>query len=78
MSTALPRIEAVAIVGSKNQKLYLRSRASYQQHPGDELRNELLRLEYTAHCALDVVEERGEDTSQVPTVVRGTNVAHIS
>ena len=59
MSTTVPRIEAVAIVGGKNQKLYMRGRGSYQGRPGDKVSNELLRLEYAAHCALDVVEERG-------------------
>lgn len=57
----LPRIEAIALVGSKNQRLLLSSRAQHQaateaQRGGDET----LRLEYAAHCALDIVEERSE------------------
>lgn len=66
MASALPRIEGIALVGSRNQKLYLTSRISTtsQQSADDataaRLRNDMLRLEYAAHSALDVVEERSK------------------
>jgi len=58
---AAPRIEAIALVGNKNQRLFLSSRAQYQagadsHKSGDET----LRLEYAAHCSLDIIEERSE------------------
>lgn len=55
-----PSIEAIAVVGSRNQRLYLGARVAYQESDANKVRNEMLRLEYAAHCALDVVEERGE------------------
>lgn len=56
-----PRIEAIALVGSRNQRLYLASRAQTQAGPNsDSANDETLRLEYAAHCSLDVVEERCE------------------
>lgn len=59
MSTTIPGIEAIALVGSRNQRLYLNARIAYQEKQDENrIRNEMLRLEYAAHCALDVVEER--------------------
>lgn len=56
---ALPRIEAIALVGSKNQRLFLSSRVQSQDGPDSQrARDETLRLEYAAHCSLDIVEER--------------------
>lgn len=61
MSTTIPGIEAIGLVGSRNQKLYLNARIAFQENKDfNQIRNEMLRLEYAAHCALDVVEERGE------------------
>lgn len=55
----LPRIEAIALVGSKNQRLFLSSRAQSQDGPdSQQARDETLRLEYAAHCSLDIIEER--------------------
>ena len=61
--TTIPGIEAIALVGGKNQRLYLNARVRYQQQAAPQTQqqkvgNELLRLEYAAHCALDVIEER--------------------
>lgn len=58
-----PRIEAIALVGSRNQRLFLSSRAHGQAGPNSQLANdETLRLEYAAHCSLDIVEERRESS----------------
>lgn len=61
MSTSIPGIEAIALVGSRNQRLYFNTRIAYQEKQDlNRVRNEMLRLEYAAHCALDVIEERCE------------------
>lgn len=73
-----PRIEAIALVGSRSQRIYLASRVGVQEQkqqqqaalPGGaeggivsaRVHNEVLRLEYAAHCALDIVEERSTYT----------------
>lgn len=59
---AVPRIEAIALVGSKNQRLFLSSRVQCSQSEGEThwARDETLRLEYAAHCSLDIIEERSE------------------
>lgn len=56
-----PRIEAIALVGSRNQRLFLASRVQSQAGTDSQPANdETLRLEYAAHCSLDIVEERRE------------------
>ncbi|PWN90692.1 Sedlin [Acaromyces ingoldii] len=66
-SSSAVRIEAVAIVGNKNQRLFLASRASSSSSSSSSSSQagveEALRLEHAAHCALDVIDERTQPRS---------------